>query len=261
MNSLRTYLLLSMLLISAATAADEVRYYDIEMIIFESLDEAAKISEVWKHEASVEVPPLAVELGQPYPGPIPKEFDPKLAYKPLTSGELQLTEEAKLLTASNNYRILLHTGWHQPGMDADTVLPVHINQSFLETAPTTLSPAGTPPPATGQTFPASSTSETQTRAILNGYIKIILSRYLHADVNLVYTTNIPLTPPAIAPANLSDDQEVKPIEIAQPTVYLLSQTRKMRSNELHYIDHPVIGVILLATPYEEKASKSPKGTK
>ena len=237
MNFLRTYLLLSIMLISAAPAADEVRYYDIELIIFESLDPAAKISEVWKHEASLEVPPLAVELGQPYPGPIPKEFDPKLAYKPLSSSELQLTEEAKLLTASNNYRILLHTGWHQPGMDADTVLPVHINQSFLETVPTALNPADVSTPASGQSFPTSISGETQTRSILNGYIKIILSRYLHADVNLMYTTNIPLTPPAIAPAtSLSDDQEIKPIEPAQPTVYLLSQTLKMRSKELHYID-------------------------
>ena len=261
MNSLRTYLLLSMLLISAAPAADEVRYYDIELIIFESLDPAAKISEVWKHEASMDVPPLAVELGQPYPGPIPKEFDPKLAYKPLTSSELQLTEEAKLLTASNNYRILLHTGWHQPGMDADTALPVHINQSFLETAPTPLTPAGMPPPVTGQSFPAATSSETQTRSILNGYIKIILSRYLHADVNLTYTTNIPLAPPAAAPASLYDDQEVKPIELTQPTVYQLSQTRKMRSKELHYIDHPVIGVLLLATPYAEQVPKRPQGKK
>ena len=261
MNAFRTYLLLSMLLISAAPAADEVRYYDIELIIFESLDPAAKISEVWKHEASMEVPPLTVELGQPYPGPIPKEFDPKLAYKPLASGELQLSEEAKLLTTSNNYRILLHTGWHQPGMDADTVLPVHINQSFLETVPTSLNPTGINTPTSEQSVPASITSGTQTRSILNGYIKIILSRYLHADINLTYTPNIPLTPPAVTPASMTDDQEVKPIELPQPTVYLLSQTRKMRSRELHYIDHPVIGVLLLATPYEEQTPKSSKGKK
>jgi hypothetical protein len=257
MNALRTNLLLVMLLISGAPAADEVRYYDIELIIFESLDPSAKISESWKHEASMEVPPLAVELGQPYPGPIPKEFDPKLAFKPLSSNELQLMEEEKLLTASKSYRILLHTGWHQPGMGADTALPIHINQSFLETVPAATQ-TGTP--LSGPSYPASPGMETQTRSILNGYIKIILSRYLHADINLMYTTNIPLTPPAATPASLPYDQEIKPIEPAQPTVYLLSQTRKMRSKELHYIDHPVLGVILLATPYEEAAKKS-KGKK
>lgn len=240
--------LLLILLIPGASIAEEVRYYDIEMIIFESLDPAAKQSESWKHEASMEVPPLAVELGQPYPGPIPKEFDPKLAFKVLTSNQLQLTEEAKLLSASNNYRILLHTAWRQPGMDADTALPVHVNLSFIETAAVTPNQLARPLPT--QPGALAPSSDTQTRSILNGYVKIILSRYLHADINLMYTTNIPMTVSAPAPLSPGDNPEIKPIQTTQPTVYQLSQTRKMRSKEVHYIDHPVIGVLVLATPYE-----------
>jgi hypothetical protein len=243
-------LLILILLIPGAGAAEEVRYYDIELIIFESLDPSAKLSESWKHEASMEVPPLAVELGQPYPGPIPKEFDPKLAFKVLTSNQLQLTEEAKLLSTGNNYRILLHTAWRQPGMDADTALPVHINLSFLETAASTSSQI--PKPLPSQASVLAPSGDEQTRSILNGYVKIILSRYLHADINLMYTTNIPMTVGAPAPLAPSDNPEFKPIQATQPTVYQLSQTRKMRSKEVHYIDHPVIGVLVLATPYESQ---------
>lgn len=223
-------LLQIILFLTVGTAyAEEVRYYDIEMIIFESLDERAKLSESWKHEIEMDIPPLAVELGQPYPGPIPREFDPKLAYKLLSSNQFQLQEEAKLLTESRNYRILLHTGWRQPGMSEKTVLPVHINQSAVN-------------------------SETQTRTSLNGYIKIILSRYLHADINLAYTTNIPLATTA-TPARILNNDYLTTIDLPKPIVYLLKQTRKMRSKEVHYIDHPVLGVLVLATPYEGKARK------
>ena len=32
----------------------------------------------------------------------------------------------------------------------------------------------------------------------------------------------------------------------------------MKSKEIHYIDHPLIGVIVLATPYEINTGKSDK---
>ena len=253
MKFLYAHLLLLMLFIAGTVSAEELRYYDIEIIIFESLDEASKISESWRNEVSMEVPPLAVELGEPYPGPIPKEYDPKLSFKLLASNQLQLLEEAKLLTASKNYRILLHTAWRQPGMDSNTALPVHINQSFLETSAAAATPNGAMSPLGAPTSSVAASGEIQTRSILNGYIKIILSRYLHADINLMYTTKIPLATTMVAPVAQTDTQEMKPIPATQPTVYLLSQTRKMRSKELHYIDHPVLGVVILATPYEGPA--------
>jgi hypothetical protein len=37
----------------------------------------------------------------------------------------------------------------------------------------------------------------------------------------------------------------------QPVVYHLKQTRRrMRSRELHYLDNPVLGMLVLITPYE-----------
>ena len=99
------------------------------------------------------------------------------------------------------------------------------------------------------------TTETQTRSILNGYIKIILTRYLHADIDLTYTTNIPLTTTTVISAANLEQEDAEPIALPQPIVYSLKQTRKMRSKEVHYIDHPVIGVILLATPYNNTAIK------
>jgi hypothetical protein len=32
-------------------------------------------------------------------------------------------------------------------------------------------------------------------------------------------------------------------------VYRLQQSRRMRSNEVHYLDHPLFGIIVQVTPY------------
>ncbi len=57
---------------------------------------------------------------------------------------------------------------------------------------------------------------------IQGTVKVSLARFLHLDLNLVLRDG---------------DQK-----------YQLQQSRRMRSNELHYIDHPMFGVIVIITP-------------
>jgi hypothetical protein len=242
-------LILSLMALTSAVQAEEVRYYDIEVIIFESLDPSARQSENWKTDINRQIPPVVAELDQPYPGPIPPEYDPSLTFKTLPQSQFQLQPEEKLLTNTHQYRILLHTAWIQPGMDPNAALPVHINRTFLTVTPVThsLVPANPDMPASNVPLP---TVATQTRSVLDGYIKIILTRYLHADVDLVYTTGLPATPqaPDINPAADAT------VTMAPPVIYRLTESRRMRSKELHYLDHPVLGVLLLITPYEGKVT-------
>ena len=240
---------LACLALIGAAHADEVRYYDVEVIIFESLDPSARQAENWSSDITRQVPNPAVELDQPYPGPIPAQFNPKLTFKTLPASQFQLQNEDKLLTKSNQYRILLHTAWVQPGMDPATALPVHINRSFLAEAPTAqpMTPATPGMPPAGQPALAQSAP---TRSVLDGYIKIVLMRYLHADVDLTYTTGLPATAPATVTTPGSTAAPI--IALTPPVIYRLNESRKMRSNELHYLDHPVLGVLLLITPYEGK---------
>jgi len=236
---------LSLLAFASSVQAEEVRYYDVEAVIFESLDPSARQSENWKSDVNLQVPSVVADLDQPYPGQIPKDYNPRLCFKTLPASQYQLSFEAKLLAKSKEYRILLHTAWVQPGMPPDSALPLHINRSYLTDTPVahSLVPAagdagaGTTPPTTGQS-----------RSVLDGYIKIILTRYLHADVDLVYTTGLPLNPQAI----LSNPDAAVGPQTPQPVVYRLSESRRMRSNELHYLDHPVLGMLLLITPHETK---------
>jgi len=238
MQKIRFSLILSLfVLVSVAHAADEVRYYDIETIIFESLDPSARQSENWKTDIDRQIPPVVAELDQPYPGQFPPQYDPNLTFKTLPKNTYQLQDAEKLLANSRQYRILLIT---------DTPVTHSLIPSTSETPPSN---------------PALPTGTIQTRSVLDGYIKIILTRYLHADVDLLYTTGLPLTPQSettspAAPA----DEATSPITQAPPVIYRLSESRRMRSKELHYLDHPVLGMLLLITQYEGK-TPTPLGKK
>jgi len=236
-------------------AADEVRYYDFEVIVFESNDASARLSEVWDNTTTLEVPEKFIHLNSPYPGLMPREYSPKLTFKRLPKSSYRLVQEAKLLAENDKNKILLHTSWRQPGMSSETALPIHFKREFINIA--------TPPqtvPVTDPDLPQSDSigtvSETErSKSRLEGYIRIILSRYLHADVNLIYTTGLPIeSTTIITPATQDEELETKAVRL--PVIYHLQETRKMRSKEVHYLDHPVLGVIILATPYLGKTLKT-----
>jgi hypothetical protein len=281
--------LLTLLALASSVKAAEkpVRYYDIETIIFESLDPAARQSENWAAEVKRQVPPVAVELDQPYPGTMPAQYNPKLTFKTLPESEFRLQTTEKLLVDSHQYRILLHTAWVQPGMGPEAALPVHITRSFLTQTPVVHSLIPATPGAPPADLPQP-TTETPTRSVLDGYIKIILTRYLHAEVDLLYTTGLPVNPqnpqaavaspgtnttavngttlttenPAGAttvnnsPASASSDAS---LALPAPVVYQLKQSRRMRSKVLHYLDHPVLGMLLLITPHKVDAGTPAHG--
>ena len=72
--------------------------------------------------------------------------------------------------------------------------------------------------------------------VVRGTVKVSLARYLHLELDLLYDR----------PRN---DTATSPDE-AVPTQFRLRSKRRMRSKELHYIDHPMFGVLVLITPVE-----------
>ena len=236
-----------MLTSANAAVKDEDRYYDIELIIFESTDKASYHAEAQRNTLSRELPEEAIELGKAVPRKLIKGYDPKLSFRLLPASTYQLSQEVKLLQQSGHYNVLLHTAWRQPGMDRETAIPVHIRKEYVSQVEQPVqenntfsafgpaSSAFTPPPA---------------KNVLDGYIRIILSRYLHAQVDLAYTVptrqNVQTIPAATTESNA--EYRTEKTEIV-PLMFHLNQSRKMRSTEVHYLDHPVLGVIVLATPY------------
>ena len=69
--------------------------------------------------------------------------------------------------------------------------------------------------------------------LVRGAVKVSLARYLHLELDLLYD-------------RLRDGSHDTPGDAVQ-TRFRLRSSRRMRSNELHYIDHPLFGVLVLIT--------------
>lgn len=115
-------------------------------------------------------------------------------------------------------------------------------------------------------------------SMLDGTIKLILARYLHLDVDLGYRFETEaeivtsIEPDISAWLNLNPNKDnltdiftdtgtetnfeaMEPIPDTNTRkmkyqVFRLQQKRRMRSKELHHLDHPMFGLIALVTPYE-----------
>jgi hypothetical protein len=235
-KSLLTCLLLGFSLLAHA---EELRYYDVEVVLFENLDNASRQGENWPNSVELELPETRIEIGQPYPGPIPKEYDPKLTFKALRQKDYQLQEQAKKIDESESRRVLLHTGWRQPGMAREEALTVYFKRQIAGAASD--SPVTTEVPV--DPMASSRLAEAQAGE-LEGMIKVILSRYLHVDSDIVFRPHV-----AEEPQNFFAMEVME--NTVQPVVYRMQQTRRrMRSRELHYLDNPVLGMLVLITPYE-----------
>lgn len=117
---------------------------------------------------------------------------------------------------------------------------------------------------------------------LDGTIELVVSRYLHIHADLYFTRSVDWDEALMARAatagaatdpsdretsdgEAADNGEEAASMTAEPTrpavargpddetmlSFPLRQSRRMRSGELHYLDHPLIGILVLVTPYED----------
>ena len=243
--------LLALLAPAAAAAPAEITYYDIEVLIFQHLDPAGREAEAWPVEVDLPQPEHHVELGLPLPVPLPEFYDRRFSYQPLPPEALQLGRERKALEESPAYRVLLHLGWRQPGLPAAEALPVRIERRLLLPPPADQDTAET----TGAGAPAAGVP---LEARMEGFIRVFRARYLHLQADLVLREQPPAGPPWQAAEGTGPepgtweaaDTEPGPGDaVPAPPVFRLHQSRRMRSRELHYLDHPVLGMLVVARPF------------
>lgn len=213
-------LILSLWVISPAQA-DEPRNYAVEVVVFEHLDMTARQNEQWPTQATLTLPSPLVELGS--------GIESKFGFRQLSRNNLRLAPEVRLLEESKNYRVLVHTAWKQPGLEVANAVAVRLKR---ELPPLAEAPAG----------------YDNTPKSLDGSIKIILGRYLHAEVDMQYRDASSITTPTPTTVPLAIPTDARLITTKTTPVYTLKQSRKMRSKELHYIDSPVLGVIVQIFP-------------
>lgn len=147
-------------------------------------------------------------------------------FQTITEG-LTLTDNAASIANSSRYRVIKHFAWRQPGLDEKSAVPILISmdKTLSIYLPEDIKPYDNFIPASAEATPDRPRMINTTT--VNGSIKVRLGRFLHMEVSLVFT-----------------DGETQ-------QSFRLSQSRKMRSRELHYIDNPRFGLLTRILPLED----------
>ncbi|WP_111641931.1 CsiV family protein [Marinimicrobium alkaliphilum] len=264
---------LTLLAVTAPSVqAEEERWFQVEVIAF-SRPAATGSEEHWPKDIRLQYPARWQQLLDPQQtiretpvrdGPMADPLVPTMMREPdlrrdpfytLPSGERELGRFANAFQRSPDYQLLFHEAWRQPVEDESRARAILISA--------------------GEQFGE--------HHELEGSIRLHVSRFLHLQTRLWLTQfevnygqdpagwpALPLSP-ALAPSDSIDAAqaplESDPWEVDFSSAYLgdfshslgdaylprriatLNQSRRMRSGELHYIDHPFMGLVVKITPY------------
>jgi hypothetical protein len=129
-------------------------------------------------------------------------------FRLLRADELELNDAFARINRLGAYRALAHGGWIQEGLDETSARPMNLANLGV------VNPTGT--------------------------LTLRLSRFLHLDIDLQYQPD--RTPTVVGPGVSALEQ----LQL-QPRYRILGE-RRARSGELHYIDHPLFGLLFMISP-------------
>jgi hypothetical protein len=271
--------LLSLLLapasVAQAQAPAEDRWYNVELVIFKYTQPEEFGSEHWPQRWALPDAKNSAELDA-LDGKYQSDFAKLPADVQSFSGMLER------LGKSSRYEVLNYSAWRQRGLDKaqavgvriragrryqpQTLVPTDVDfglfeQSFIEQDFT--------PEVTLRRYVETAAKSGPLLYELEGNVKIVLSRFLHvyADllllkpVTLTAVTNSAAQPAAGAAAgyHIAWTQASTPLgsnenagEETSDTLYGINikSHRKVRSGELHHLDHPLLGILIQIKPVE-----------
>ncbi len=253
-RNLRPLAIVALALLPLFATADEPeqRWYSVEVIVFAQSNERYRDSEVWPDAPPTEPsgnPPIALLPAPEKPPQAPDEAQP---FQRLLPEEMQLGGYYQRLERSSQFEPLLYVGWRQPGLPMDNAQPVALQ--VPEASPDLPMDAAEPLEAEPDIAPT-----------LSGSVTLKLGRYLHFETRLQYRlaaqVDETIDPVVVQPvfekadaasgatAEYGAESYAEPAAPAQQ-LFLMNESRRMRSGELHYIDHPLFGVLVQVTPYD-----------
>jgi len=242
----RQLLILILTLFSLSSQAADIRYYDVEVIIFENLQANALNSEHWPQQLERKMPESLIELGGQWPGGRPEEYDPALSFIALPENKWRLTSEAEKIKQSKSRHLLAHLAWVQPGLSRAQALSVHFNLPVLANKETNEPEIE----SINQNLPEKLVTEGSAEiGTLDALIRVSLARYLRVETDLLLT----LDPPSVEEKTMTADAESENATeiVPSPRYFRVQQVRqRIRSTELHYLDHPVLGMLIMFTQHK-----------
>ncbi|MDA1076662.1 MAG: CsiV family protein, partial [Proteobacteria bacterium] len=144
------------------------------------------------------------------------------SYQYLPEAQLQLRAQAGRLVQRQGVRVLMHERWLQPVPPRDQPEPLLVQRDLR----------------LGQLH------------LLEGTLAVTIGRYLHLQANLWYQVpGLGAEPVDIAfPPDGSASADLSASAFEHAGYMALSESRRTRSGELHYLDHPRLGVIVRIDP-------------
>ena len=231
-TSLLSLLLFQFLAINNAIAEEGITpkliEYDVEIIIFEDPHARYINSEYW-HENPDPISPLSPTEAEAAESN--KDVIKRSNFK--TIKPVILGQEYKRINNSSEYNVLFYGAWRQAGLDENNAFEIKIED-------------------------LDNTHKTKSENSITGQLKLVLSRYLHIYGDLDYQRPIDLN----SINNESNDDtsgnttgttstgENQGDIVKTENSYPINIHRRMRSKELHYIDHPLIGMLIQINPVE-----------
>lgn len=201
------------LLWGLAANADIAKAYQVELIIFSHMSTKSLDSEQW---------PLSNANTSQYTNTItlaPNTSDLHY-YRLLDPQNFTLAkEQARLNKYISTYHTIMHIAWHQLVFEPRYARAIHIKGGNIYNND-------------GTTIPQ-----------VNGTIRVSVQHYLNVSLNLTFAAS------SHAISKLARNHYFDNARNGLIYFHLL-QTRRMRSNELNYIDFPLYGILIKITPVQ-----------
>jgi len=193
-----------------------------------------------------------------------EELPPKItAFRSINAEDEEFTQTLRRLRNSKGYKILTTKTWRQPGLAQNASIPVLIQA--------------------GEEFDGNYELEGTINITLSRYLHVQSNLWLSEYVKQIELSNTwweestfedaptfeglltdatyPLEASESSKVDLNDTGSATPLlsalNINETTAHyeairtvVIDESRRMRSNELHYLDHPLFGMIIKITPYE-----------
>lgn len=233
--------------VTTSTANAAAREYDFEIIIFEDTSGKYRDAEQWPEwtPETLQQQARADDYQVESIKDIPAGFSEQQGY-PQANAVINITpidsigldKYVQKLKKANRYNVLVHKSWRQAGLSDNASVSIPIDSRRDRSG------AVVPVLQVGSTGAARDNTTG-----IHGEIKLVLGRYLHLYTDLVYQQ------PRTQPLPVWQTLNTSPYKD-----YLIRYHRKMRSKELHYIDHPMVGILVMALPVKKDVKSDTSGT-
>jgi hypothetical protein len=250
---IRMCLILATLPVAQSVSA---QWYQVELIVFEHVNPGFD-GEDWFRDPGLAPLNSTVRpvyyVNQP-PAPVPVEADAPvqtetlIPYRILPTSRHRLQGVYQALRQSRDYRPAYHIAWLQPGQDGNRSRALHLQQedsgSLYEL---TLPPALVTDPMPTEFYEP-------VKLLIDGTVRIRSAALLYVDLDMVLFRS-PASDSLPAPVIPTDEQLTLPALPEKPAEYVrLTESRRIRLNDLQYFDHPRFGVILQVGRYEPETA-------